>query len=107
MCGSCAAFSSTATMETVFAKITGKLADYSEQELLDCAYDGIHALGCDGAQIYAYFKWLKLNKRKPMHESFFPYKVKLSNFCPPQKPYNIGAKIKDTFHTFNNFAFRH
>ena len=101
MCGSCTAFSSTATMETVFAKITGKLTDYSEHELLDCSYDGLHAKGCNGAQIYAYFKWLKLNKRKPMHESFFPYKVKLNNFCPPQKPYNIGAKIKDTFHTFN------
>ena len=71
-CGSCTAFSSTAVMETVFAKITGKLADYAEQELLDCGYDHYHAKGCDGAQIYAYFKWLAKNKRKPMHEKDFP-----------------------------------
>jgi len=101
VCGSCCAFASTATMETVFAKITGKLADYSEQELLDCGFDRVHAKGCDGAQIYAYFKWLAVNKRQPMHESFFPYKHNLNYFCPPQKPYNIGAKIRDTYYTFS------
>ena len=99
-CGSCTAFSSTVVMETVFAKITGKLADYAEQELLDYGYDHYHAKGCDGAQIYAYFKWLAKNKRKPMHEKDFPYFHNLHFYCPAQKPYNIGAKIKDAHHTF-------
>jgi len=102
MCGSCVAFASIATIETAFAKITGKLSDYSEQELLDCGFNHYHAKGCDGAQGYSYFKWLVHNKRMvPMHESSYPYFNNLHYNCPAAKPYNIGAKIKDTFNTDN------
>lgn len=43
-CGSCWAFSAIATSESAYAIATGKLFQFSEQNLLDCA----PFLGCDG-----------------------------------------------------------
>ena len=61
-CGSCAAFATGGAMEICLAKaknptkITG--LDISEQQLVDCAYDGNGANGCQGAWLSAYPKWV-------------------------------------------------
>ncbi|MDD2716710.1 MAG: C1 family peptidase [Candidatus Wallbacteria bacterium] len=44
-CGSCWAFASTACFESAIACKTGKLIDLSEQDLINCNYEG---MGCDG-----------------------------------------------------------
>merc|ERR1712038_1313413 len=47
-CGSCVAFATMATVETCFKKITGVFGDYSEQQMVDCGYNGEDALACNG-----------------------------------------------------------
>jgi C1A family cysteine protease len=43
-CGSCWAFSATATIESLWVKRTGKMIDLSEEDLVNCA----SAHGCSG-----------------------------------------------------------
>ena len=38
-CGSCVAFATMGLLETCFKKKVGEFGDYSEQHLLDCAYE--------------------------------------------------------------------
>lgn len=47
-CGSCWAFSGIASLEGQYAKLTGKLVDFSEQNFVDCAYKSINHNGCHG-----------------------------------------------------------
>jgi len=102
-CGSCVAFANMALIETCFKKITGVFGDYSEQQLVDCGFGKNGANGCDGAYTYAYAKWVADNKKGLVHESQYPYlnkKPKLS--CPKNlKTYNQGAKVTDSYHTYD------
>merc|ERR1711973_438077 len=73
-CGSCAAFSSIAAIETCFKKKVGVFGDYSEQQLLDCGYKpGQGANGCKGAWPHAYLKWAVETNVRLAHESQYPY----------------------------------
>lgn len=47
MCGSCWTFGATATMEGAWYVQTGEKRSFSEQQILDCAYDWGNS-GCDG-----------------------------------------------------------
>ena len=55
-CGSCAAFATTAAVEICLAKAGASLTnlDIAEQQLVDCAYDGNSAMGCNGATMAVY-----------------------------------------------------
>ena len=67
---------------------------------MDCGYNPPHALGCRGAQIWTYAKWIVKNDRMLTHEYSFPYLNGLPKLtCPKEKPYNQGAKINDMFYT--------
>jgi hypothetical protein len=50
-CGSCAAFAATSVHETCLIKagVSSRGMDLSEQQLVDCAYDGNGRNGCSGA----------------------------------------------------------
>ena len=63
-CGSCVAFATMALVETCFKKTTGVFGDYSEQQLLDCAYGAQGINGCNGATPSGYSFWLAANKTK-------------------------------------------
>merc|ERR1719348_2525837 len=84
-----------AVLETCYKKVSGVFGDYSEQELIDCAYGNNGADGCDGAPSYSYARWLDEKKRQLTHESNYPYKnTNTSYTCPRNlEPYNRGAKI--------------
>ena len=100
-CGSCTAFATMAAVETCYKKITGVFGDYSEQELVDCGYNGAEgAWGCKGAYIYAYGKWIVQKKRKLTSEKNYPYLGSYPKYtCPREKPFSQGAQIDDTFYT--------
>merc|ERR1711973_639237 len=101
-CGSCAAFSSVAAIETCFKKKVGVFGDYSEQQLLDCGYKpGQGANGCKGAWPHAYLKWAVETNVRLAHESQYPYK-NARNQCPNNLPiYNQGVRISNYSYTNN------
>jgi len=101
-CGACGAFATMGVIETCFKKITGVFGDYSEQELIDCAYGQDGANECHGANVFSYALWITKNKRELMHENDYQYLVyepKLT--CPATKPYRQGAKVTDYYYTNN------
>jgi len=101
-CGSCAAFAAMATVETCFKKITGVFGDYSEQQMVDCAYgDKNGAWGCGGAYPHAYNKWAGDNKVEFASEDDYPYTARLGT-CPSEiTPLNQGAKINGSYFTYS------
>jgi C1A family cysteine protease len=71
-CGSCWAFATTANAESVWAIYSGKLLDFSEELLVDCASGvGYHNLGCNGGNPDSAFKYM-INKGQ-CSESSYPY----------------------------------
>ena len=69
--------------------------DYSEQQLIDCGYDGQdgYARGCDGAVTNAYLKMVADTGLGLAHEATYPYlndQPKLQ--CPSGlEPYEVGT----------------
>jgi len=94
-CGSCAAFATMAAIETCFAKLTGLLDDYSEQQMIDCAYGNHGANACNGASsLDSYLKWTAENDGELAHESIYPYlDMKPNLVCPILDNHNRGAKL--------------
>jgi len=100
-CGSCAAFAAMGCIETCFKKVTGVFGDYSEQQMLDCAYGQYGASGCDGAAPSAYLRWAGDNKIEFASEKTYPYKNSVGT-CPAKvKPLNQGAKVTGSYWTRN------
>ncbi|CDW82961.1 cysteine protease [Stylonychia lemnae] len=73
-CGSCYAFASTASLESLLLlqdKNKFKGIDLSEQQLLDCSDNYYGNSGCRGGDMYYAFAYLKQNKIQS--ESTYPY----------------------------------
>jgi C1A family cysteine protease len=73
-CGSCWAFSTVATLESLVAIHSGNLYDLSEQELVSCANfkNGYTSLGCNGGTYENAFTFVK-NEAGLSSESCYPY----------------------------------
>lgn len=72
-CGSCWAFSAIGALEGAMQLATGKLVQYSEQDLVDCP-NGIlpPLMGCNGGSMGFAFEWAKYNSI--CTEASYPYK---------------------------------
>jgi len=97
-CGSCAAFATGGAMEICLARAKAPTAitglDISEQQLVDCAYDGNGANGCNGAWLSAYPKWIA--GKQVSHEYGYPYANSQPALKCQYKPYwNPGATIDE------------
>jgi len=79
-CGSCWAFSTVVSLEGQFAKATGKLPSFSEQDLVDCVknvpYEGSQCCdGCQGGLMAAAFVYIKASQDgNDDTETSYPYK---------------------------------
>jgi len=88
-CGSCAAFSVIAVLDTCFWQARGALYDdLSEQHIMDCAYNHYvndnegswGAFACDGAWPNAYLDYLKTQQNGYTEtERSYPYEARLGN----------------------------
>jgi len=96
-CGSCAAFAATSVAETCMLSAGARMngLDGSEQQLVDCGYDGGSMNGCHGAYPQAYPEWFAKNGGQFYHEIDYPYlDVSPAKKCPSNvKTYNSGAKV--------------
>ena len=89
-CGSCVGFATLALVETCFKKSVGKFGDYSEQHLLDCAFNGDTVNGCQGASPQGYAKWLKEKEPKLASETNYPYTAQKQTCRTDYTPFSQG-----------------
>jgi len=72
LCGSCWAFSATASLESAFAIKNGKLPKLSEQELVSCAGLKYGNLGCNGGMYDGAWNFVK-DSNGQCSETSYPY----------------------------------
>ena len=95
-CGSCSAFAAVATVETCMRRSGTPLKDLdlSEQQLVDCGYNGKDMNGCNGAQLGAYQKFLAFSGKNVSHETQYPYLDRDPNLeCMDKLTWNTGSKV--------------
>lgn len=73
-CGSCWSFSTTGALEGIYAIKRGILATFSEQQLVDCDYQGAggSSLGCSGGNMASAMEWVGKNNGL-CTEDAYPY----------------------------------
>ena len=99
-CGSCAAFAATAVHESclAYAGVPLEGLDLSEQELVDCGYNGDSMNACKGAWLGAYQDWMvgQDQKGRHAHEADYPYQDRDPNYSCQAKPkWSSGAIIDE------------
>ena len=95
-CLDCVAFATAAIVETCFKKLTGNFGDYSEQQMVDCGYDGKLAWGCLGAATHAYTKWIVGDSIKSATETQYPYVGRRQECLGYPNP-NASAIVSEEF----------
>lgn len=80
MCGSCWTFAGVGPLETRYALITGSLKKLSEQESLDCVYEGTDKNGCRGGQFFHQWDWIKKTSHQALAQNY-KYRGKVAGSC--------------------------
>jgi len=89
-CGSCWAFSATASMETAYCQAHGSLGKYAEQQLVDCVRT---CFGCNGGN--SALAWHYLQSHAEMSEASYPYTAK-DGTCKYSSGNNTGVQSTAT-----------
>merc|ERR1719510_2714854 len=104
-CGSCAAFASNTVMETCMLKEGASLddLDLSEQQILDCGYDGECMSGWNGACPHSYISFMAENGgRDWSHENQYAYEANTySNNCQEKGIWQSGAKVTESIYDYS------
>ena len=66
----CWTFSATHTLEGAYKIATGRLVEFSDQELMDCVYEGTSHSGDDGGFTLEAFYWIRQYKRLANREDY-------------------------------------
>ncbi|GAB4818605.1 hypothetical protein N2152v2_005651 [Parachlorella kessleri] len=77
-CGSCWSFSTVAAFETAYFRLTGKQQLFSEQQLIDCAWE-VNNHGCYGGDQGRAFDWVFQHGGLARNEDY-PYRG-VNDFC--------------------------
>ena len=85
-CGTCVLYATLALVEICHAKTFGHRAAYSEQQVMDCAYNGRDLKGCQGASYEGYALWLQKTRIPLVSERTYPI---------PRKAGHSGHCYKD------------
>ena len=88
-----------ALVETCFKNKVGVFGDYSEQQLLDCAYGAPGVFGCRGATDSGYASWLASNKPRLASEASYPYTARVGACREDYEEFDQGAWISGYFTT--------
>jgi len=80
-CGSCWSFATVGAIEGQYAKVTGKLHDISEQQLVDCTWSALN-YGCNGGSNDGALSWLitENNGKFQSAREYGPY-LSQDGFC--------------------------
>jgi len=91
-CGSCWSYAAVGPMETVYAQVTGKLKQFSEQEFVDCAYSESYD-SCRGGWVTTPWNYAVKSGRLAT-QSALPY-VGTDRKCDVSSTHNglIAAKL--------------
>merc|ERR1719507_541303 len=106
-CGSCGAFATIGILETCFKRTVGIFGDYSEQHLLDCAYNGEDGWisGCNGAWNPGYGYWSESHNHTFTgdfaSEAEYSYNAERGSCRTDYKAFYQGAKVSGLYVTSN------
>ncbi|GIL80283.1 hypothetical protein Vretimale_17448 [Volvox reticuliferus] len=78
-CGSCWAFAAAGAMQAAWFKTTGQSLSFSEQQLVDCAWDYGNS-GCGGGDVVPAFRYLLRVGGAAAQEADYPY-MGQNGFC--------------------------
>ncbi|KAJ8931925.1 hypothetical protein NQ314_015123 [Rhamnusium bicolor] len=69
LCSACWAFAAIGVIESMYAIKTGKLENFSIQELIDCSK---YNYGCDGGNVCTLLDWMKTDQVKVVRDAEYP-----------------------------------
>ena len=101
-CGTCQLFATLALVEICHAKTFHHRAAYSEQQVLDCAYNGRDLKGCAGAPYEGYALWLQRSRLPLVSQRTYPTlrRAGFSGHCHKRlRPLRPRVSVTKAFHS--------
>lgn len=90
-CGACWAISTVENVESMYAISTGKLVQFSVQQMVDCSNNSNH--GCNGGDTCAAMQWLRDNRIRLVTESAYPFTATTGSCRQPGS--DVTAQLAD------------
>ncbi|KAK8767196.1 hypothetical protein V5799_006017 [Amblyomma americanum] len=90
-CGACWAISTVENVESMYAIATGKLVEFSVQQMVDCSNNSNH--GCNGGDTCAAMQWLRDNRIHLATESAYPFTASTGTCRHPES--DVTAELVD------------
>ena len=101
-CNTCSLFATLPLVEICHARTFGHRAAYSDQQVLDCSYNGHDSVGCKGGSAPAYAWWLEKTKIPLVAERTYP-KPRMAGYsghCKKGlKPLKLRVSVTKAFYS--------